>query len=468
MNGAAARKTATAEAIWQADRRHILHPWTQFGSFERDGSLVFERGEGCWLWDTAGKRYFDAVGGMWCTNIGLGREEMAQSIAAQAQKLAFSNTFVDASNVPSAQLAARLAELAPGDLNRVHFTTCGSTAVDTAWRMVQFYQRAKGNPDKVQIIARDMSYHGSTYIGQSLGRRPGDRVPEFLYKENGIHHLTPPNPYRAPDGMTESAFSDFLVAEFQAKLDELGPENVGAFIAEPIQASGGVIVPPKDYLRRIWQICRQHDVLFIADEVVTAFGRLGHWFSIEAEFGVTPDIITCAKGLTSGYLPLGAVIFSDRIWQAMASDGERWFTSGFTYSGHPVSCAAALTNLEIIEREGLLQNAATVGDYFLDRLKALEDLPLIGQVRGRRLMVCVESVASKASKEPLPEAANEAKRISDAAEAMGLMVRPMGHLNVMSPPLIMTKGDADFVAETLEKAIRHVTDQLTREGWKIG
>lgn len=468
MKSAAALKLATPEAIWNMDRRHILHPWTQFGSFERDGSLVFERGEGCWLWDTEGRKYFDAVGGMWCTNIGLGRKEMAEAIGEQATKLAFSNTFVDASNVPSAKLAAKLASLAPGDLNRVHFTTCGSTAVDTAWRMVQFYQRAKGQPDKVQIIARDMSYHGSTYIGQSLGRRPGDRVPEFLYKESGIHHLTPPNPYRAPEGMDEAAFCDFLVAEFEAKLAEIGPEKVGGFIAEPIQASGGVIVPPKDYLRRIRAICTEHDILFIADEVVTAFGRLGHWFANEAEFGFVPDIITCAKGLTSGYLPLGAVIFSDRIWQAMAADGERWFTSGFTYSGHPVACAAALKNLEIIERESLLQNAAEVGDYFLDRLKALEDLPLIGQVRGRRLMVCVESVASKITKEPLPDAANEAKRISDAAEAMGLMVRPMGHLNVMSPPLIMTRSDADFVVETLEKAIRQVTDQLKREGWRIG
>lgn len=454
-------------SLWDMDRRHILHPWTQFGPFEEGGSILFDRGEGCWVWDTEGRRYFDAVGGMWCTNIGLGRREMAEAIAEQAERLAFSNTFVDASNGPSARLAAKLASLAPGDLNRVHFTTCGSTAVDSAWRMAQFYQRAKGRPDKVQVIARDMSYHGSTYIGQSLGKRPGDRVPEFLYKESGIHHLTPPDPYRAARGMDEAAFCDFLVAEFEMKLAELGPEKVGAFIAEPIQASGGVIVPPKDYLRRIWQICRAHDILFIADEVVTAFGRLGHWFASEAEFGVIPDMITCAKGLTSGYLPLGAVIFSDRIWEAMASDGGRWFTSGFTYSGHPVSCAAALKNIEIMEREGLLDQAARVGDYFLDRLTALEALPLIGQVRGRRLMVCVESVADKQTKEPLPEAANEAKRIADAAEAMGLMVRPMGHLNVMSPPLVMTEADADFVADTLEKAIRQVTDQLTREGWRL-
>ncbi len=188
---------------------------------------------------------------MWCTNIGLGRREMADAIAAQVEKLAFSNTFVDMTNEPSALLAGKLASLAPGDLNRVHFTTGGSTAVDTAYRMVHFYQTCMGRPDKTQVIARDHSYHGSTYISQSIGKRPGDRVPEFRYKVDGIHHLSAPNPYRAPDGMDEAAFCDWLVAEFEAKLAEVGPENVGGFFAEPIQASGGVIVPPKDYLKRI-------------------------------------------------------------------------------------------------------------------------------------------------------------------------------------------------------------------------
>jgi adenosylmethionine-8-amino-7-oxononanoate aminotransferase len=301
-----------------------------------------------------------------------------------------------------------------------------------------------------------------------VGKRPGDRVEEFRYKQDGIHHLTPPNPYRRPEGMTEEQFCDWLVAEFEDLIAHVGADRIGGFIAEPIQASGGVIVPPVGYLRRMWEVCQRHDILFIADEVVTAFGRLGHWFASEAEFGVVPDMVTCAKGLTSGYLPLGALIFSDRIWEAMAAKGERWFTSGFTYSGHPVSCAAALKSIEIIEDEGLLENAATVGDYFLDRLKGLEALPLVGQVRGRRLMVCVENVASKLTKEPLPDGVNESKRISDAAEAMGLMVRPIGHLNVMSPPLTITKGQVDFVVEVLEKAIRKVTDELVREGHQIG
>jgi putrescine---pyruvate transaminase len=456
------------EDLWEMDRAHALHPWTNFGPFEKEGSLVMARGEGCYLWDSEGRRYLDAVGGMWCTNVGLGRKDMARAIADQVEKLAFANSFVDVTNGPSAQLSARLAALAPGDLNRVHLTTGGSTAVDTAVRMVWYYQSCMGRPEKTDIVARDHSYHGSTYLTQSVGKRPGDRVEEFRYKHQGIHHLTPPNPYRRPDGMTEAQFCDGLVAEFEALIQRVGADRIGGFIAEPIQASGGVIVPPEGYLRRMWEVCQRHDILFIADEVVTAFGRLGHWFASEAEFGVIPDMITSAKGLTSGYLPLGALIFSDRIWEAMAAKGERWFTSGFTYSGHPVSCAAALKSISIIEEEGLLENAARVGDYFLDRLKGLEALPLVGQVRGRRLMVCVENVASKATKEPLPDGVNESKRISDAAEAMGLMVRPIGHLNVMSPPLTITGAEVDFVVETLERAIRQVSDELVREGYRIG
>lgn len=454
--------------LWEMDRSHVLHPWTNFGPFEREGSLVITRGQGCHLWDAEGRRYFDAVGGLWCTNIGLGRREMAEAIAAQAERLAFCNTFVDMTNDPSARLAARLAELAPGDLNRVMFTTGGSTAVDTAVRTVSYWQTCMGRPEKTDIVARDHSYHGSTFLAQSVGKRPGDRVPQFRYLETGIHHLSAPNPYRRPEGLTEAAFCAALVAEFEALIARVGADRIGGFIAEPIQASGGVIVPPEGYLRRMWEVCRRHDILFIADEVVTSFGRLGHWFASLDEFGVQPDMICTAKGLTSGYVPLGALILSDRMWEAMAADGARWFTAGFTYSGHPVSCAAGLKNIEIIEREDLLGHAARVGAYFEARMAGLRDLPLVGEVRGRKLMLCVESVADKATKALLPDAANESKRISEAAEALGLLVRPLGHLNVMSPPLVITEAEVDFVAETLERAIGQVTDELVREGYRLG
>ena len=250
------------EELWEMDRAHSLHPWTNFGPFEKEGSLLIERGEGCYLWDGAGRRYFDAVGGMWCTNIGLGRAEMGQAIADQAVKLGFANSFVDVTNGPSALLAAKLAALAPGDLNRVHFTTGGSTAVDTAYRMVHFYQSCRGQPQKTQVIARNHSYHGSTYISQSIGKRPGDRVAEFRYKESGIHHISAPNFYRAPEGMSEAAFTDHLIAEFEAKLAEVGPENVGGFFAEPIQASGGDrLWPPGPLVREprsLWVPTRYH------------------------------------------------------------------------------------------------------------------------------------------------------------------------------------------------------------------
>lgn len=468
MTASLALNSPSPDDLWEMDRSHALHPWTNFGPFEREGALVISRGEGAWLWDAEGRRYFDAVGGLWCTNIGLGRREMAEAIGAQAERLAFSNTFVDMTNEPSARLAAKLADLAPGDLNRVMFTTGGSTAVDTAVRTVAYYQTCMGRPDKTDIVARDYSYHGSTYLAQSVGKRPGDRVPEFRYKETGIHHLSVPNPYRRPEGMTEAAFCDWLVAEFEALIERVGADRIGGFIAEPIQASGGVIVPPEGYLLRMSQVCQRHDILFIADEVVTSFGRLGHWFASLEEFGVQPDMICTAKGLTSGYVPLGALIISDRMWDAMAADGSRWFTAGFTYSGHPVSCAAGLKNIEIMEREGLLAQAARVGSYFETRMAALGELPLIGDVRGGKLMLCVESVADKATKALLPDEAGESKRISNAAEAMGLLVRPMGHLNVMSPPLVITERDVDFVAETLETAIRRVTDELVREGFRIG
>ena len=461
-------KPVTNQNLWEMDRRHSLHPWTNFGPFEKEGALVIARGQGCHLWDAEGRQYLDAVGGLWCTNIGLGRREMAEAIAAQAERLAFSNTFVDMTNEPTALLAAKIAELAPGDLNRVHFTTGGSTAVDTAVRMVSFFHHARGNPEKTDIVARDYSYHGSTYLSQSVGKRPGDRVEEFRYKTEGIHHLSVPNPYRRPAHLSEAQFCDSLIAEFEALIARVGADRIGGFIAEPIQASGGIIIPPEGYLFRMWQVCQRHDILFIADEVVTAFGRLGHWFASLSEVGVQPDMITSAKGLTSGYQPLGAVIFSDRIWEAMAQGGQRWFTSGLTYSGHPVACAAALKNIEIIEREDLLAHATKVGTYFETRMAALSSLPLVGDVRGRKLMLCVENVANKETKELLPDEINESKRISNVCESLGLLVRPIGHLNVMSPPLVITESQIDFIAETLEVAIRQVTDDLVREGVRVG
>lgn len=454
-----------AQELWQMDHDHVLHPFQHFSSFKKEGSLVLVEGEGCHVTDATGKRYFDGIGGMWCVNVGYGRKELAEVMAEQALQLCYTSTFVDVTNAPSARLAAKLAQLAPGDLNHVSYTTSGSCAVDTAIRLAHFYHALRGEGRRRLVISRENSYHGSTYLGMTVGRREGDQSDRFHYVPDLVHHLSAPYPYRRPEGMTLEGFSDFLVDEFAQKIAELGAENIACFIAEPAQASGGVTLPPPNYLPRMRELCTAHGILFIADEIVTAFGRLGHFFSSKDEFGIQPDIIVCAKGLSSGYIPLGAVLYSDRIHAVLdAADDSVWFTHGYTYAGHPVACAVALKNIEIMEREDICGNAARVGDYLEQKLAALSDLPIVGDVRGRRLMMCVEYVKDKKTRERLPDEANISRRISVDCEAHGLLVRPIGHLDVLSPPLVMTKDDVDFIVPTLRHAIEKASAELKAEG----
>jgi putrescine---pyruvate transaminase len=454
-----------AKDLWQKDHDHFLHPWTHFDSFKKEGSLLIVEGEGTHITDVNGKRYLDGLGGMWCVNVGYGRKEMAEAMAEQALLLPYANAFVDMSNAPAAELAAKLAELAPGALNHVAFSTSGSCSNDTAIRLAHFYHARRGEPSRKHIISRHNSYHGSTYLTISIGNRAGDRTENFHYLSDFIHHLSAPYPYRRPDGMTEDQFTDFLVEEFKAKILELGAKNIAAFIAEPIQGSGGVVTPPPGYFKRMWEVAKENGILFIADEVVTAFGRLGHWFASYDVFDVEPDIIVSAKGLTSGYLPLGATIFSDAVYESISQPGpDVWFAHGFTYSGHPVCCAVGLKNIEIIEREGLLDHVKVVGDHFEKRLKELESLRLVGNVRGKRLMMCVEYVADKVTKAHLPDEINISKRISSLCEERGLLVRPLGHLDVMSPPLTLSMSEADFLVDTLYGAIEEVTHDLVKGG----
>jgi adenosylmethionine-8-amino-7-oxononanoate aminotransferase len=459
-------KMTGENSLWQKDHDHFLHPWTHFDTFKRDGSLVISKARGAYLWDAAGKRYLDGIGGLWCVNIGYGREEMARAISEQVLKLSYSNTFTDCTNEPAAELAATLARLAPGDLNHVAYSVSGSCANDTAIRLAHFYHSRRGEPCRRVILSRYNSYHGSTYLGMTLGNRDGDRSPHFRYIDGLVHHLAAPYAYRRPDGMSEQRFTDALIDELRATIRDIGAANIAALIAEPIQGAGGVVPPPAGYLPRVRDILAQHGILFIADEVVTGFGRIGHWFASHDEFGIEPDIIVAAKGLTSGYLPLGATIYSDRIHEVIsAPDPEAWFTHGFTYSGHPVCCAAALKNIEIIAGENLLGNVRTVGDYFEARLKELVSLPLVGDVRGRRFMMCLEYVADKATRAPLPEAANISRRIAQRCEATGLLVRPIGHLDIISPPLILTREQCDVIVDTLRNAITEVNEELRREGF---
>ncbi|MDH3531691.1 MAG: aminotransferase [Gammaproteobacteria bacterium] len=461
----ASGRKASSKEVWEQDRRHHVHPYHNFVSYDQHGSLIIEEGHGAYLKDIDGKEYFDAVGGMWCTNIGLGRQEMVDAIAEQAAKLAYANPFTDMSNQPAAKLSAKLAELAPGDLNHVLFTGGGSTANDSAFRLIQMYQGARGKPGKKHILSRHDAYHGTTYLTASLSGKAGDRMPDFSYIEDIIHHLTSPNFYRAPAGLDEAQFCDYLVDEMEHKILELGADNVAAFFAEPVLGSGGVIVPPEGYNRRTWELCQKYDIVYVADEVVTGFGRLGHWFVSKDMFDVQPDIICCAKGLTSAYLPLGAMIFSDRMYQVLSNDPDRWFTGGYTYSGHPVCCAAALKNIEILEREKIFDNVKEVGAYFEEQLHTLLDLPIVGDIRGRLFMMCVVNVMNKKTKEFFPPEVNIGKRISSHAEEQGVIVRPAADLNIMSPALTMSKKDVDYILPRLRKAIELTMADLKAEGY---
>ncbi|WNC72076.1 aminotransferase [Thalassotalea psychrophila] len=452
--------------IMQKDKDHFMHPWTIFDVYKTDGALPIETAQGNYLEDTDGNRYLDAVGGLWCNNIGTGRKEMADAIAEQVIKMSYANPFVDMTNVPATLLAAKIAELAPGSLNHVFYSCGGSTAVDTAYRLIQYYQNCRGKHAKKHIISRDMSYHGSTYAAMSIGGKKGDHPAEFDFIDDTIHHITAPKQYGQHEDKSEAEFLNFLLNELEQKILTLGADNVAAFFAEPIMGAGGVIIPPVGYHKKTWEICKKHDVLYVSDEVVTGFGRLGHWFASEDVFDIQPDIIISAKGLTSGYLPLGATIFSDQIWDEISEDGHgRCFAHGFTYSGHPVACAAALKNIEIMEREQLLENVTTLAPYFKAKLETLSDLPIVGDIRGHGFMWCVEFVANKETCELFPEEMDIGKQISNHADAKGLIVRPVVHLNVMSPPLTLNKTEIDFIVNTLRVSIEATLIDLEEQGY---
>ena len=424
------------------------------------------RGEGYHVYDSDGNKYIDGIAGMWCVNIGYANEELAETIAQQIKDLVYYTPFGAMTNPISAELAKTLADLTPGDLNRVHFTNSGSGAVDSAIRFVHFYFKAMGQPEKKHIISRTDSYHGSSYLTASLSGKAVDRT-YFHYMEDIIHHVSGPNPYRREKGLSLEAYCDLLVQEFEQKIQELGPENVACFIAEPVMGSGGVLVPPPDYHKKMKAVCEKHGILYILDEVVTGFGRLGHFFSAEPIWGITPDIITCAKGISSGYQPLGAVLISDRLFDGITGDNApeaAYFTNGYTYSGHPVACAAALKNIEIIKRENICEKVRELGPYFIEQLKTLEKYDIVGEARGNHLMACVEC---NISGNPTMAEDNDIKtaRLVDAyCNKFGLIVRPYEALLILSPPLIIDKAGIDQMISILAKSIEHATADLKSDG----
>lgn len=459
-------KNINMKQVWQQDKDHYVHPWTDFSTFKEQGSMILADSDNVHVVDGEGRRYLDGIGGLWCVNIGYAREEMAQAIAEQIMNIPYYSSFGHHTTVPAAQLSAKLAELAPGNLNHVFYGCGGSVANDTAVRIIHFYFNQLGKKSKKKIISRIDGYHGSTYMAMSITGVKFDHI-GFDIEEELVHHISCPNPYRRPNDQSIEAFCDEKIQELEDKILELGPDNVAAFFAEPIMGAGGVIVPPEGYHKRSLEVCRKYDVLYVSDEVVTAFGRLGHMFASDDEFDIVPDMITCAKGLTSGYLPLGATIMSDKIYDVISVPQEdgALFTHGYTYSGHPVSCAAAIKNIEIMEREQLCEHVMDMGAYFEAQVKTLGNLPIVGDVRGRKFMMCIENVANKETKELINPDAAVGNRIADHCQARGLIVRPLAHMNVLSPPLTLTKENVDFLVSTLRESIEATTEDLKRDGF---
>lgn len=452
--------------LWRKDVAHYIHPFTDFAVWRDEGALVMAESEGAYVYDSDGRRYLDAQGGLWCVNAGYGRAEIADAMATQARKLAYYSPFTNTTSVPGATLAHKLASLAPGDLNHAFFGLSGSDANDTAVRIIHFYFNRLGQPDKKTIITRVNSYHGSSYLAMSLTGVAHDHIGFDIIGEPLITRVEGPDIYRRSGGMTPEEYTDHLVDEFRAKVEELGAENVAAFFAEPIMGAGGVLVAPAGYHRRMKEVCEAHDILYVSDEVVTAFGRLGHFFASEDRFDVVPDILVTAKGITSGYMPLGATIVSDEVFDGLSrprADGAI-FSHGFTYSGHAVSCAVALANIDLMEREDICGSVRRTGPYFLERLKTLGKLPIVGDVRGSHFMLCVELVRDRETKEPFPEAIAIGKRVDLHAQARGLIVRPIGNLCVLSPALTLTTDEIDRIVAILGDSIEATISDLDREG----
>jgi adenosylmethionine-8-amino-7-oxononanoate aminotransferase len=444
-------------------RDHLIQPWPVAGQIGAEARGLLTSGDGIYVVDAEGRRLIDGPAGMWCVNAGHRCETLARVMYDQAMDLSYNTPWYTMSS-PSAVLAERLAAHAPGDLNHVFFTTGGSSAVESALRFMQFYNNVRGRPEKKLILSRGGAYHGSTYLSASLNGRPRDR--DWMDGADGlVVKLSSPDPFRRPAGMTVEAFSHHLVAEFEETVARVGAERIGAFVGEPVQASGGVVIPPPGYLSRIREICRANEILYVSDEVVTGFGRLGEVFASETVFGIDPDIVTFAKGVTSGYFPLGGMMVSDALLAELRKSNhpDAMFAHGLTYSSHPIGCAVALANLDMLE-DGLLQHTRTTAPYFQQQLKTLEDLPLVGEVRGVGLMACVECVADRESRNPLAIDTEVGKRIDAHCHELGLLVRPLIHMCVMSPPLVITHAQVDEMVAILREGISRTMDDLSREG----
>jgi len=446
--------------------QHLLHPWGDLSALgEDDSSSVIVRGEGAYIYDAEGNRLLDGPAGMWCMQVGYGRREIADAVAEQMMTLSYATAFTLINN-REVELAQRIAAETPGDLNRIYFTTGGSTAVDAALRLCQLASNIQGKPQRKQILTREKAYHGSTYLSASVTGKERDKTAMDIIRD-GVHFLSAPCHYYFPQFETEDAFCDFLIAELEEKILEVGAENIMCFIAEPVLASGGVIVPPADYHQRCWQMVKRYGITYIADEVVTGFGRLGHWFASEKVFGIVPDIIIFAKGVTSGYIPMGGYAVSDQFMTQISGDNAEGclYSNGYTWSGNPVACAAALASWDILEKDKLLQNVLEVGPYFQQQLRTLEENPLVGNVRGTGLMAAVEMTIQGRNEADLLEKDYAIGEMVDRhCQRLGLLVRPFINICIISPPLIITRAQVDELVTALREGLRLTLEDLREQG----
>ncbi|MBZ9889068.1 aspartate aminotransferase family protein [Mesorhizobium sp. M7A.F.Ca.US.001.01.1.1] len=455
-----------ANSLIELDRAHLVHPFSCYRSHEETGVRVLKSAKGATVTEASGKTLLDGFAGLWCVNIGYGQESVVEAAAKQLRELPYATGYFGLGSEPAIRLAARLAELAPGDLNHVYFTLGGSDAIDSTIRFIRYFYHAKGTPRKDQFISVGHGYHGSSTVGAGLTALPAFHA-GFGVPYDWQHKIPSHYAYRNPVGSNPQAIIDASVAALRAKIAELGADRIAAFYAEPIQGSGGVLVPPAGWLKALHALCKEHDILFVADEVITAFGRTGPLFACE-EDEVVPDLMTTAKGLTSGYVPMGAVFMTDHVYNTIADGaGKAAVGHGYTYSAHPVSAAVGLECLRLYE-EGLLENGRKAGKRLMRGLRSLADHPLVGDIRGRGMLAAIELVTDKERKTPLPAAADPGRRIFDRAWGNGLVIRAFNSgILGFAPPLCCTDDDIDGILERTRMTLdQTLEDKDVREAMK--
>ncbi len=453
--------TTNATAVWrEMDSRHHLHPFTDTKRLNAIGVRVITRADGVYLWDSEGNRLLDAMAGLWCVNIGYGRKELREAALRQLDALPYYNTFFQTATPPVIELAAMLSELTPDGLDHVFFANSGSEANDTIAKLVRFYWNLMGRPEKKIIVSREYAYHGVTMAAASLsGLSPMHGA--FDLPLPGFAHIAAPYWYQHGGDLSPEEFGIKAARALEDKIKALGPDRVGAFIGEPIMGAGGVIVPPETYWPEIQRICREYDVLLIADEVICGFGRTGAWFGSDT-YGIAPDFMTLAKGLSSGYMPISAVMVHDRVARTIIDKGGE-LAHGFTYSGHPVAAAVAIENLRILRDEKIVERAGEdVGPYFQARLRELADHPLVGEVRGAGLVAGIELVEDKAARRSFDPARGVGNLCRDISIENGLVMRAVRDIMVLSPPLVISRDEIDALVELARKALDLTAEKIGR------